>query len=102
MTTNQHPLTEAELAHYREHGYVAVENFFPADELQALDDHLARFAAGKEAAVQKATYPSIVGLAKSRKIAADLTTKAYDALKPLKGKAVALEALADYLLKRDH
>jgi len=58
--------------------------------------------AGKDAAVQKATYPSIVGLAKSRKIAADLTTKAYDALKPLKGKAVALEALADYLLKRDH
>ena len=58
--------------------------------------------AGKDAAVQKATYPSIVGLAKSRKIAADLTAKAYAALKPLKGKAVALEALADYLLKRDH
>ena len=58
--------------------------------------------AGKDAAVQKATYPSIVGLAKSRKIATDLTTKAYSALKPLKGKAVALEALADYLLKRDH
>jgi len=58
--------------------------------------------AGKDAAVQKATYPSIVGLAKSRKIAADLTAKAYAALKPLKGKAAALEALADYLLKRDH
>ncbi len=58
--------------------------------------------AGKDAAVQKATYPSIVGLAKSRKIAADLTAKAYVALKPLNGKAVALEALADYLLKRDH
>ena len=58
--------------------------------------------AGKDAAVQKATYPSIVGLAKSRKIAAELTAKAYAALKPLKGKAVALEALADYLLKRDH
>jgi geranylgeranyl diphosphate synthase type II len=58
--------------------------------------------AGKDAAVQKATYPSIVGLVKSRKIAADLTAKAYVALKPLNGKAVALEALADYLLKRDH
>ena len=58
--------------------------------------------AGKDAAVQKATYPSIVGLAKSRKIAAELTAKAYAALKPLKGKAAALEALADYLLKRDH
>ena len=52
--------------------------------------------------MQEAPYPSIVGLAKSRKIATDLTAKAYSALKPLKGKAVALEALADYLLKRDH
>ena len=58
--------------------------------------------AGKDAAVQKATYPSIVGLAKSRKITADLTAKAYVALKPFRGQAVALEALADYLLKRDH
>ena len=58
--------------------------------------------AGKDAAVQKATYPSVVGLTKSRKIAANLTAKAYAALKPFKGRAVALEALADYLLKRDH
>ena len=58
--------------------------------------------AGKDAAVQKATYPSIVGLAKSRKIAADLTAKAYAALKPFRGQAGALGALADYLLKRDH
>ena len=58
--------------------------------------------AGKDVAVQKATYPSVVGLAKSQKIAAKLTAKAYAALKPFNGKAVALEALADYLLKRDH
>jgi geranylgeranyl diphosphate synthase type II len=58
--------------------------------------------AGKDVAVQKATYPSVVGLAKSQKIAAELTAKAYAALKPFKGRAVALEALADYLLKRDH
>ncbi|HJN88803.1 MAG TPA: hypothetical protein QGG93_00625 [Verrucomicrobiota bacterium] len=41
-------------------------------------------------------------MAKSRKIAADLTAKAYAALMPFKDQAVALEALADYLLKRDH
>lgn len=58
--------------------------------------------AGKDVAVQKATYPSVLGLAKSQKIAAQLTAKAYAALKPFNGKAVALEALADYLLKRDH
>ena len=57
--------------------------------------------AGKDAAVQKATYPAIVGLEKSRQIAAKLTDKAFAALKTFKGRAVALEALAQYLLQRD-
>src|SRR5450631_4063711 len=57
--------------------------------------------AGKDVAVQKATYPAIVGLEKSRKIAAQLTAKAFAALDIFKGKAVALEALAEFLLKRD-
>ena len=57
--------------------------------------------AGKDVAVQKATYPAIVGLEKSRKIAAQLTGKAFAALDIFKGKAVALEALAEFLLKRD-
>ncbi len=57
--------------------------------------------AGKDTQAQKATYPSIVGLEKSRKIAEDLTNKAFAALKPFKGRATALEALAQYLLKRD-
>ena len=57
--------------------------------------------AGKDVAEQKATYPAIVGLEKSRKIAEQLTAKAFAALKTFKGKAVALEALAEFLLKRD-
>jgi geranylgeranyl diphosphate synthase type II len=57
--------------------------------------------AGKDVAEQKATYPAIVGLEKSRKIAAQLTAKAFAALKVFKGRAVALEALAEFLLKRD-
>ena len=57
--------------------------------------------AGKDVAVQKATYPAIVGLEKSRQIAAKLTDKAFAALKTFKGRAVALEALAQYLLQRD-
>ena len=57
--------------------------------------------AGKDVAVQKATYPSIVGLEKSRKIATQLTNKAFAALKIFKGRAVALEGIAQYLLKRD-
>jgi geranylgeranyl diphosphate synthase, type II len=57
--------------------------------------------AGKDTRAQKATYPSIVGLERSRDIALQLTHKAFNALKAFKGKAMALEALADYLLRRD-
>ena len=57
--------------------------------------------AGKDIAAQKATYPSIVGLEKSKAIAQQLTDRAFAALKVFRGKAVALEAIADYLLKRD-
>ena len=38
---------------------------------------------------------------KSRKIAAQLTARAFRALEIFKGKAPALEALAEFLLKRD-
>lgn len=58
--------------------------------------------AGKDQAVGKATYPRIVGLEKSRAIAARLTTRAFDALKPFRGRAVALDALARYLLERQN
>jgi geranylgeranyl diphosphate synthase, type II len=57
--------------------------------------------AGKDTKAQKATYPSIVGLDKSRRIAEQLTAKAFAALKVFNGKALALEALADFLLRRD-
>jgi len=57
--------------------------------------------AGKDTKAQKATYPAIVGLEKSRKIAEELTTRAFAALKPFRGKAAALTALAEYLLVRD-
>ena len=57
--------------------------------------------AGKDTRSQKATYPAIVGLEKSRQIAEQLTAKAFAALKTFKGRAVALEALAEFLLKRD-
>jgi geranylgeranyl diphosphate synthase type II len=60
--------------------------------------------AGKDTRSQKATYPAIVGLEKSRKIAEQLTVKAFAALSRIagfKGKATPLEALAEFLLKRD-
>jgi geranylgeranyl diphosphate synthase type II len=57
--------------------------------------------AGKDNAAQKATYPAIVGLEKSREIARHLTRRAFAALTIFKGRAAALEALAAYLLQRD-
>jgi len=56
--------------------------------------------AGKDEATAKATYPAILGLEKSRKVAGQLTDKAFKALKPFKAKAAALESMAEYLLKR--
>ena len=57
--------------------------------------------AGKDTASQKATYPSLLGMDRSWKEATRLTHRAFDALRPFKGSAKALEALAQYLLKRD-
>lgn len=57
--------------------------------------------AGKDTQAQKATYPSIVGLERSRRLARQLTDAAFAALRTFKGRARALEALAQYLLVRD-
>lgn len=56
--------------------------------------------AGKDAAAQKATYPAIVGLKRSRAIAKRLTERAFDALRPFRGSAGTLEMLATFLLER--
>ena len=58
--------------------------------------------AGKDIKAQKSTYPALVGLEKSRKIATQLTDKAFAALKIFKGRAEALEALAEFLLNREY
>src|SRR5271157_1693688 len=44
--------------------------------------------AGKDSQAQKATYPAIVGLDRSRKIAERLTRRAFTALEPFRGRAV--------------
>ena len=57
--------------------------------------------AGKDTKAQKATYPAILGLEKSRKTAEQLTKRAFASLESFKGKASALEGLAQFLLRRD-
>ena len=57
--------------------------------------------AGKDRKAKKATYPSIVGLERSRKIARQLTTRAFDSLKTFGRRGTGLRDLADFLLSRD-
>ena len=58
--------------------------------------------AGKDEALNKATYPSILGLDKSKKEAARLTKKALATLSVFGKKVTRLEAIAHYLLDRDY
>lgn len=59
-------------------------------------------SAGKDVAAQKATYPAVIGLEKSRIEARRLTMEAHRVLKSLGRRAVVLRALADYLLQREY
>jgi len=95
--------TPAQLAALTDFGYHVGLAFQVIDDILDVTQTSEQLGktAGKDVTVAKATYPSIVGLEKSRKIAAQLTAKAFAALDIFKGKAVALEALAEYLLQRD-
>jgi geranylgeranyl diphosphate synthase type II len=95
--------TPAQLAALTDFGYHVGLAFQVIDDILDVTQTTEQLGktAGKDVAVQKATYPAIVGLEKSRKIAAQLTDKAFAALKIFKDRAAALEALAKYLLKRN-
>lgn len=58
--------------------------------------------AGKDASSQKATYPSIYGMEKSRKEARRLTAVAHRSLAVFGAKGADLRALADFLLAREY
>jgi geranylgeranyl diphosphate synthase type II len=58
-------------------------------------------SAGKDVAAQKATYPALLGLDQAKQEADRLTARARAALKPFGKDAAPLEAIADFLLKRE-
>ena len=58
--------------------------------------------AGKDQAVEKSTYPAILGLDASRREAAKLTLAAMTALAPFGKKATKLREIAEHLLKRNY
>lgn len=56
--------------------------------------------AGKDEAQNKATYPSIMGLGESKKLAKDLTDRALGALEGFDDSADPLRSLASYIVER--
>ncbi len=59
-------------------------------------------ASGADAARDKPTYPSLLGLAGARVRAGELVEEAAAALAPLGDGAAPLKALARYMIERDH
>ena len=57
--------------------------------------------AGKDTASQKATYPSKLGLERSRALARRLTEQAYESLRPFGKNGIPLQGLANFLLDRN-
>lgn len=101
MTANAKP---SHLASLTEFGYALGLAFQVIDDILDVTQstEVLGKTAGKDLAVEKATYPSILGLEKSRKEAAKLTKQAMDALRPFGKKARRLQEIADYLLKREY
>jgi geranylgeranyl diphosphate synthase type II len=57
--------------------------------------------AGKDEAVEKSTYPAVLGLEASKREAARLTAKAMQSLEPLGPKGARLREIAGHLLQRE-
>jgi geranylgeranyl diphosphate synthase type II len=93
----------AQLAALTSFGYHVGLAFQVIDDILDVTQTSAQLGktAGKDTADKKATYPAIVGLEQSRRIAARLTQRAFAALAVFGGRAAALGALAAFLLKRD-
>jgi geranylgeranyl diphosphate synthase type II len=101
MTAN---VTPAKIAALTDFGYNLGLAFQVIDDILDVTQTTEQLGktAGKDEAVDKSTYPAILGLEKSRQEAARLTKKSLDALKPFAKKAARLEQIAHYMLDRDY
>ena len=57
---------------------------------------------GSDIENHKSTYPSLIGLDKSKKVATDLIKEAKDSIRKISGESRFLEDLADYIISREH
>ena len=101
MSANASPAQLESLTGFGRHVGLAFQVIDDILDVTQTSEQLGK-TAGKDVAVEKATYPRLVGLEESRRIAANLTSRAYRSLEGLRGGAPALGALARYLLERQH
>jgi len=101
MSTNATP---TQLRAISEFGYALGLAFQVIDDILDVTQTSEKLgkSAGKDAAAQKATYPAVLGLEKSRREAGRLTRRAHEALRPLGRKADRLHEIANYLLEREY
>ncbi len=101
MTAN---VTPAKLQALTDFGYNLGLAFQVIDDILDVTQTTEKLGktAGKDEAVDKSTYPAILGLEKSRQEAARLTKKSLDALRPFGKKSARLDQIAHYLLDRDY
>jgi geranylgeranyl diphosphate synthase type II len=101
MTANATPARLAALTDFGRHLGLAFQVIDDILDVTQSTEVLGK-TAGKDVAVGKSTYPSVIGLAASRREAAKLTKAAMDALKPLGKKAARLGQISAHLLKREY
>ena len=101
MTANATPAKLAALTDFGHHLGLAFQVIDDILDVTQSTEVLGK-TAGKDQAVEKTTYPSVIGLAASRNEAAKLTKAAMNALKPLGKKATRLEQIAAHLLQREY
>ena len=66
------------------------------------DEKILGKPVGSDLENHKSTYPTLIGLEKSRKVAKDLIEEAKDSIRKISGDFRFLEGLADYIISRDH
>ena len=66
------------------------------------DEKILGKPVGSDLENHKSTYPTLIGLEKSRKVAKDLIEEAKDSIRKISGDFSFLEGLADYIISRDH
>jgi len=94
--------TDAQVAACEEYALKIGLAFQVADDIldvEASSEELGK-TAGKDEAVDKTTYPKLLGLDRSKEVAAELVAEAKAALAEFGEAAAPLNGLADYIINR--